>query len=89
MIIVERFAGLVTNASPYALPPGAAATQVNIQVLSPGEAVVRGGVQAMSFTTHAASTSPVISMQNVQAGTLPTILYQDQAGQLYYARGPQ
>ena len=88
MIVIERWAGLVTNASPYALPPGAAVTQVNVQVISPGRAAVRDGVSQLSWSTHSASTSPVISIHRVHSGTTETALIQDAAGQIYVARGP-
>lgn len=59
MIIIEKWAGLVTNASPYAIPPGAAVTQVNLQAIVPGQVSVRPGSTNVSFATHAATTSPV------------------------------
>lgn len=42
-----QWAGLVTNASPYALPPGAATEQVNLSSSTPGQLTVRGGMQVV------------------------------------------
>lgn len=43
MIVIDSWKGLVTNASPYALPPGAAVVQTNFQCRKPGELSARGG----------------------------------------------
>lgn len=88
MIIIDKWAGLATNAGPYSLPPGAAATQVNLQILSPGQLQVRGGMATMTWTTHSGSTVPVISMARFQNGTIETVVYQNASGGLFYARGP-
>lgn len=88
MIIIDKWAGLVTNASPYSLPPGAAVTLVNLQILSPGQLQVRGGLASMAWTTHSGSTVPVISLARFQNGTVETVVYQNASGSLFYARGP-
>lgn len=44
MIVIEKFAGLITNASPYALPGGACVEQVNLQCLAPGKIQGRAGL---------------------------------------------
>lgn len=88
MISVEKWAGLVTNASPYAIPPGAAVTQVNLQVISPGQLIVRPGTSAVSFTSHTASTAPVVRMFRYPRET-DSIVYQNNSGVILVARGPQ
>jgi hypothetical protein len=88
MILITKWGGLATNASPYSLPPGAAATQVNLQILSPGQLEVRGGLASMTWTTHSGSTVPVISLARFQNGTIETVMYQNASGGLFYARGP-
>ena len=88
MIIIDKWAGLATNAGPYAIPPGAAATQVNLQILAPGQLQVRGGLASMTWTTHSGSTVPVISLARFQNGTVETVVYQNASGGLFYARGP-
>ena len=88
MIIIDKWAGLVTNASPYAIPPGAAVTQVNVQCLSPGQLTVRQGMMSMSWTTHSGSSVPITTMKRFQGGTLETVVYQNASGALFYAKGP-
>lgn len=88
MIIIDKWAGLATNASPYSIPPGAAATQVNLQILSPGHLQVRGGMATMAWTTHSGTNVPIISLARFQNGTLETVVYQNASGALFYARGP-
>jgi hypothetical protein len=87
MIIIEKWAGLVTNASPYAIPPGAAVTQVNLQVLVPGQVAVRPGTSAVSFASHTGSTQSIVKAfrypRDVEA-----IIYQNSAGNIFVARGP-
>ena len=87
MIVVEKWAGLVTNASPYSLPPGAAVTQVNLQVINPGQIKVRPGLQAVSFSAHSASASAVRSAVRYP-GSSDAIIYQNAGGSIRIARGP-
>ncbi len=82
-----KWAGLVTNASPYAIPPGAAVTQVNMQLLSPGKLVVRPGNTTVSFATATAGTSKVISAFRYP-GVTESVVYQDSSGKIIVARGP-
>ncbi|MFM8497790.1 MAG: hypothetical protein ACKOEM_20045 [Planctomycetia bacterium] len=62
---IERWLGLTTSASPYALPPGAMVRQNNLQVLSPGELVPRPGMQAVY---SAKDYDEVIGMYRVSNG---------------------
>lgn len=88
MIVIEKWAGLVTNASPYSLPATAAVTQVNLQCLSPGELTTRKGLTSVSFTTHTGATHPVVQCVHFQHSTTPHIVYQNAAGRVYVAKGP-
>jgi hypothetical protein len=88
MIIIEKWAGLVTNASPYTIPPGSAVTQVNIQVLTPGQISVRPGMANLSWATHTGTTTPIVSAFRFQNRTSETIVYQNSSGRIYVARGP-
>jgi hypothetical protein len=88
MIVIDKWAGLVTNASPYAIPPGAAATQVNVQVVRPGQIQVRDGLVNVSWGTHTGSTSPVVSALRIQKGQVETVLYQNASGFIYVGKGP-
>lgn len=49
------FAGLITNASPYAIPPGAAVRQVNITCDKPGQLTTRGGMLPVKFVEQASA----------------------------------
>ena len=50
MLRIARFGGLVTYASPYAVPPGGAVSQVNLTCAVPGQLTTRGGVKALEYT---------------------------------------
>jgi hypothetical protein len=88
MIIIDKWAGLVTNASQYTIPPGAAVTQVNVQCLTPGQLNARSGVASMTFSTHTGTTSPIIAMRRCQMGSSEAIVYQNALGEIRVARGP-
>jgi hypothetical protein len=53
MLRISRWVGLLTNASPYALPPGAAQQQVNFILSQPGQITSRGGMVKASFRSRA------------------------------------
>lgn len=88
MIVIDKWTGLATNASPFVIPPTSSATQVNLQCLEPGEIASRAGMTTVTFTTHTASTSPVVQCVHFQHGLVPQIVYQNAAGRLYVAKGP-
>lgn len=87
MIIVEKWLGLVTNASPYGLQPGTAVTQVNLQIISPGELTVRPGTTALTFTSHAGSTASIWRAFRYP-GPSEAIVYQSADGVVRVAKGP-
>lgn len=64
MITIEKWSGLITAASPYALPGGAMTEQVNVQCLRPGQIEVRTG-----YTAVAAAPAPVVSAVRYSVGT--------------------
>ena len=87
MIVIDSWKGLVTNASPYSLPPGAAVTQVNFQCLRPGELTTHNGQSAVTFSSiTTGSTIPVV-MARYGIGTSECVLYQDAAGALRVGKG--
>jgi hypothetical protein len=86
MIVIEKWGGLVTNASPYVLPPGAAVTQVNLQAIVPGQLTVRPGTAAMTFTSHTGGTSPIRSSMRYPATN--ALVYQSANGVIRVAVGP-
>jgi hypothetical protein len=87
MITIDTWRGLVTNGSPYALPVGAAVTQVNFQCRRPGELTARGGQVAASFTTHSAGTTQVVEMFRCPVGASECVIYQSADGVIRIARG--
>lgn len=87
MISIDKWAGLVTNASPYAIPPGAAVTQVNLQVLSPGRLTVRPGTAAASFSSHTGSTQSIVRAFRYP-GAVEAVVYQNSSGSIRIAKGP-
>jgi hypothetical protein len=86
MIAIDKWEGLVTNASPYAIAHGAAVTQVNIQCLVPGRLDVRPGTQAASFVAHTGGTSPIVSA--LRYPNEDAIVYQNADGSIRVAKGP-
>lgn len=88
MIVIEKWPGLVTNASPYSLPPGAAVTQVNLQVVSPGQVTVRPGLTAVTWSSHTGSTATVQVAMRFQHGATETVVYQNSSGGIFVAKGP-
>lgn len=87
MIVIEQWSGLVTNASPYSIRPGAAVTQVNMQVLSPGELSVRPGTVGVTFTKHTGSTEGIWRAFRYPSPT-ESIIYQSRDGVVRIAQGP-
>lgn len=51
----DQWAGLVTKASPYILPPGAAVEQVNLALTIPGQLTTRDGMRRVVCTETAAN----------------------------------
>lgn len=82
-----KWAGMVSNASPHEIPPGAAVTQVNLQVLCPGKLTCRPGNTTVTFATVSASTSRVIAAFRYPQAT-DSVVYQDSSGKLFVARSP-
>jgi len=88
MITIEKWAGLATNASPYAIPPGSATTQVNLQVINPGQMVVRKGATTVTFATTSGTTVPVVKAMRTPYGGVEKVIYQNSSGQVFVAQGP-
>jgi hypothetical protein len=70
MITIEKFSGMITNASPYALPGGACVSQVNLQCLRPGQIESRKGM------TQAATvgSGQVYSAARMPAGVTESVI---------------
>lgn len=89
MIVIDTWRGLITNASPYSLPPGAAVTQSNFQCRRPGELAARNGQTSVTFTTHTGATTAVVEMFRCPIGASESVLYQNAAGHILIAKGIQ
>lgn len=61
---IRKWLGLVTAASPYTLPPGAASEQNNLQLLNPGQLVPRPGMSPLPAT----ATSAVVALYRQAPG---------------------
>ncbi len=83
MIPINKWAGLVTNASPYAIPPGAAVEQVNLQCLVPGQLTCRPGMIPVTFANPVAGAQAIVRAFRYQHGSSEHIVYQDSAGNIY------
>lgn len=83
MIGIDKWAGLVTNASPYTIPPGGMVRQVNMQCLSPGVLQCRPGTTAVTISSNDLTTSPVIVMCRFQSGAREHVMYQDALGRIF------
>lgn len=59
MLRLQKWGGLLTSASPYAIPPGGAVVQINLQNLAPGQMSVRGGMRAMAFDAGLAGSADI------------------------------
>jgi|688.fasta_scaffold01565_14 hypothetical protein len=88
MIVIDKWQGLITNASPYAIASGAAVTQVNVQVIVPGQLTVRPGMVAATWSSLSAGTSPVRRVFRAPCGGSERLIYQDAAGIVRAGTGP-
>lgn len=83
MIQIEKWPGLVTNASPYAIPPGAAAEQKNLICINPGQIFVRNGLTQKTLASSDTSSAVIRKAFRYQMGTAENLLYQDENGHVY------
>jgi hypothetical protein len=86
-VAIEKWAGLATNASPYSLPPGAAVTQINLQIIAPGQLTVRPGMQTVSFASHSGATAPIVSAFRYPLD-VDAVVYQNSSGTILVGRDP-
>lgn len=56
---IEKWGGLLTSASAYAIPPGGAVVQVNLQNTIPGQLSCRGGMREVSFSNGMSGSNDV------------------------------
>jgi len=72
MLRINKWSGLFTQASPYALPPGAAQRQVNFILSAPGQISSRDGMVAINFRSGRAGVSGVIEQAFPISGGMNT-----------------
>lgn len=88
MIVIQKWPGLITNASPYAIQPGAAVSQVNVQVIRPGQLSARDGLSAVTWSSVTATTSPVRRAFRAPCNGQERLVYQEASGAVRVAVGP-
>ena len=76
----EKWGGLLTYASPYSVPPGAAVTQINLTCSYMGQLTVRDGMQPLRFSNGSVSQCVDVSAYSYQG--LSKLLVLDETGQL-------
>lgn len=85
---VMQFQGLVTNANPHAIPPGAAQVQTNIVCTIAGQLTVRKGMRPTAFANATtATTHSVIGMIEYIRPEANYVVYQDSAGNVKAGSG--
>lgn len=78
---IREFKGLVTNADPRDLPPGAAVTMDNITTLVPGALTVRKGHAETTFANEISDVSSnIIAMQYFPTSLDDFIVYTTASG---------
>jgi hypothetical protein len=60
MLRINKWSGLLTQASPYSIPPGAAQRQINFILSAPGQISSRDGMVPINFRSGRAAVSGVI-----------------------------
>ena len=78
MIRISKWPGLVTGASPYVIPAGAAVEQMNAQSSIPGQLTVRGGMGQVTNTCN--GNASACSSGNVIGGLLEVWGYSPGSG---------
>lgn len=66
---IEKWGGLLSNVSPYAIPPGGAAIQINLQNVAPGQISVRGGMRQMAFASALSGGATIRDLYRYAYGT--------------------
>jgi len=81
----DSWKGLVTQASPFAVPPGAAVEQVNLGTRTPGQLTSRGGMRAVSSLPLVAG---VLDCCSYEFGGKVFLLSLTDAGELIASESP-
>lgn len=90
MLRINKWAGLVTSASPYILPPGGSVEQINAQSITPGQLAVRPGMSlSVSLSPGEPAPNAIIELwaSDQGVGTPPQLFGYDADGKLLVANG--
>lgn len=82
----EKWGGLLTYASPYAIPPGAAVTQINLTCSYMGQLTVRDGMQPVKFAAGTVERCVDVSAYSYQGQDKLLVL--DETGSLSVLDAP-
>ena len=74
MITIQKWSGLITNASPYSLPGGACVSQVNLQCLRPGQIQCRQGMSAVGAASM--YYAPILCVTAIPGGAARRVALQ-------------
>lgn len=87
---LTKFPGLISDADPSDIPPGAFASQDNFESLVSGRLTVRKGFVRVAFTNEGGgpSTGNVVSLHRHHFGVSDTYLYQLDDGTIRVGLGP-
>lgn len=80
-----QWVGLVTNASPHAIPPGATVDQVNLGTETPGQLTVRGGMRVLSTL----GVNTAYDIHGYVSGGYYYAIYLNGFGGISYVKSPQ
>lgn len=83
---LEKWGGLLTYASPYAVPPGAAVSQINLTCSFMGQLTVRDGMQPLKFTES--SPTQCVDVGAYSYNGVPKLLVLDESGNLEVLDAP-
>lgn len=81
-----QWVGLITNASPHIIPPGATVDQVNLTTRVAGQLTVRGGMRVLPRTGGAAQ---VRDIHGYMSGGYYYAVYLTDGGDIAWERAPQ
>lgn len=84
---LQKWGGLLTNASPYSVPAGAAVSQVNLTCLTAGQLTVRDGMRAVQFGGQPAPDN-CVDLASYQFGNQVSVLAFDASGHLSVLTAP-
>lgn len=66
---IEKWGGLLTNASSYSIPAGGALVQVNLQNTVPGQLSCRGGMREAAFASGLSGSNDIRELFRYSFGT--------------------